>query len=112
MGILVDSRILSWEETKAHADHVRGRGIAQFLNLWSAAKTRKEDPFLWGDEVRFDPPLGLMCIDGPRMAQLEYMVIDFDDAHKNAKLLLCQDSLLPRLVEHTNDLRKEHSAEK
>lgn len=52
MGLLSEGNPLSWEETKALADHVRKHGIEQFINLYKKYKDIKFDVLKWGDEVR------------------------------------------------------------
>ncbi|KAF8070687.1 glutamate-cysteine ligase catalytic subunit [Lyophyllum atratum] len=78
MGLLSLGTPLPWEEAKKYADHVRFHGITQFLNTWDRLKDRHGDELLWGDEI-------------------EYMVISFDDAEKNAKLSLRQTEILAKL---------------
>ncbi|KAG9009591.1 hypothetical protein FRB94_011854 [Tulasnella sp. JGI-2019a] len=78
MGLLVQGKPLSWEDSKQYAQHVREHGITQLLNLWDRVKNREGDQLLWGDEI-------------------EYMIVTFDDDSKNAKLALCQSELLPKL---------------
>ena len=51
MGLLSEGSPLSWEETKAHADHVRKHGIEQFINQYKKLKERTKDVLYWGDEV-------------------------------------------------------------
>lgn len=51
MGLLTEGHPLSWEETKALADHVRKHGIIQFVNLYHRLKNRKDDILKFGDEV-------------------------------------------------------------
>lgn len=51
MGLLSEGNPLSWEETKALADHVRKHGIEQFINLYKKYKDIKFDVLKWGDEV-------------------------------------------------------------
>ena len=38
MGLLTIGTPLSWEETKALADHVRQHGVAQLVNLYNRLK--------------------------------------------------------------------------
>jgi glutamate--cysteine ligase catalytic subunit len=52
MGLLTDGSPLSWEETKALADHVRQHGVVQFINLYKRLRDRQGDVLKWGDEVR------------------------------------------------------------
>lgn len=51
MGLLTEGSPLSWEETKALAEHVRRHGIEQFINLYSKLRDRTGDVLKWGDEV-------------------------------------------------------------
>lgn len=52
MGLLSEGNPLSWEETKALAEHVRQHGIEQFINLYRKLQDRTGDVLKWGDEVR------------------------------------------------------------
>ena len=69
MGLLTEGQPLSWDETKALADHVRKHGVQQFIHLYRKLETRKGDVLKWGDEV-------------------EYVLVKMDDQNKTAKLLL------------------------
>ncbi len=51
MGLIVDGRPLTWAEGRKHAGHIKDHGITQLINIWKAAKDRKDDEFLWGEEV-------------------------------------------------------------
>jgi glutamate--cysteine ligase catalytic subunit len=51
MGLLTEGSPLSWEETKALADHVRQHGVVQFINLYKRLRDRQGDVLKWGDEV-------------------------------------------------------------
>ena len=51
MGLLTEGSPLSWEETKALAEHVRQHGVEQFINLYSKLQDRTGDILKWGDEV-------------------------------------------------------------
>lgn len=51
MGLLSEGNPLSWEETKALAEHVRQHGIEQFINLYAKLRERTGDVLKWGDEV-------------------------------------------------------------
>lgn len=51
MGLLTEGNPLSWEETKALAEHVRQHGIEQFINLYKNLQDRTGDVLKWGDEV-------------------------------------------------------------
>ncbi|GLB37673.1 putative glutamate-cysteine ligase [Lyophyllum shimeji] len=85
MGLLSIGTPLPWEEAKKWADHVRFHGITQFLNTWERTKDRHGDELLWGDEI-------------------EYMVVTFDDAEKNAKLSLRQTEILAKLSSIVDDI--------
>lgn len=41
MGLLTEGSPLSWEETKALADHVRQHGVVQFSNLYKRLRDRQ-----------------------------------------------------------------------
>ena len=69
MGLLSEGHPLSWEETKALADHVRKHGVQQFIHLYRKLETRKGDVLKWGDEV-------------------EYVLVKMDKKKKTCKLLL------------------------
>ncbi|KAF9051084.1 glutamate-cysteine ligase catalytic subunit [Hymenopellis radicata] len=85
MGLLYLGTPLSWDDAKKYADHVRYHGITQFLHIWDRLKDRTGDELLWGDEV-------------------EYMVVSFDDEHKNAKLSLRQTEILEKLSSIVDDI--------
>lgn len=53
MGLLTEGSPLSWEETKALAEHVRQHGVEQFINLYRKLQDRTGDVLKWGDEVCF-----------------------------------------------------------
>ncbi|XP_013193131.1 glutamate--cysteine ligase isoform X1 [Amyelois transitella] len=84
MGLLTEGSPLTWEETKALAEHVRQHGIEQFINLYRKLQDRTGDVLKWGDEV-------------------EYIIVKFDDENQRATVSLRADELLPKLQE------KEHS---
>ena len=46
MGLLTEGRPLSWEETHAHADHVRKHGLIQFVNLYHELKGKPFTKYL------------------------------------------------------------------
>lgn len=75
MGLLVTGTPLPWAQAKLHADYIRDHGIDQLLLIYHRLKDRTGDQLLWGDEI-------------------EYMVISYDDAHKNATLSLRQTEIL------------------
>ena len=78
MGLLSEGHPLSWEETKANADHVRKHGVQQFIHLYRKLETRKGDVLKWGDEV-------------------EYVLVKLDHEKKTCKLLLKAEELLAKL---------------
>ena len=78
MGLLSEGHPLSWEETKALADHVRKHGVQQFIHLYRKLETRKGDVLKWGDEV-------------------EYVLVKMDKETKTCKLLLKAEDLLKQL---------------
>ncbi|KAF7980736.1 hypothetical protein HWV62_36753 [Athelia sp. TMB] len=78
MGLLYLGTALTWDESKKHAEHVRHHGITQFLHTWERLKDRQGDVLLWGDEI-------------------EYMVVSFDRAARNATLALCQTEIFAKL---------------
>ncbi|XP_045454710.1 glutamate--cysteine ligase isoform X2 [Melitaea cinxia] len=80
MGLLTEGSPLSWEETKALAEHVRHHGIEQFINLYSKLRDRTGDVLKWGDEV-------------------EYIIVKFDDKNQRATVSLRADEILPQLQE-------------
>ncbi|KAI8035171.1 glutamate--cysteine ligase [Drosophila gunungcola] len=80
MGLLSEGSPLSWEETKALADHVREHGVNQFINLYHRLKDRQGDILKWGDEV-------------------EYIIVKFDDEEKVARVALRAQDLLAQLNE-------------
>lgn len=52
MGLLTKGeRLLTWPETKEHAETVRRVGVRQFIAVYRRFKDRRGDPFKWGDEV-------------------------------------------------------------
>ena len=52
MGLLTEGdTLLSWADTKKHADFVRRIGVQQFIAAFKRGLGRKEDTFKWGDEV-------------------------------------------------------------
>lgn len=44
---------MRWEEASKYADFIRKHGIQQFLHLYKRLKDRRNDTFLWGDEVEY-----------------------------------------------------------
>ena len=106
MGLLTESeQVFTWEETKAHADHVRKHGILQFIRLYNKLRDRKNDELKWGDEVNIATVFILIQIEqrAPRIinftVQIEYVVVKLDREGKQAKLLLKGESMLKALQE-------------
>lgn len=54
MGLLSGGQPLSWEETKALAEHVRKHGVQQFIHLYRKLQDRRGDILKWGDEVEYN----------------------------------------------------------
>lgn len=80
MGLLSEGSPLSWEETKALAQHVREHGIEQFINLYARLRDRQGDMLKWGDEV-------------------EYIIVRFDNEKKAAQVSLRAREMLAVLNE-------------
>ncbi|CAK1548462.1 unnamed protein product [Leptosia nina] len=78
MGLLTEGSPLTWEETKALAEHVRQHGIEQFINLYRKLRDRTGDVLKWGDEV-------------------EYIIVKFDDKNQRATVSLRAADILPEL---------------
>lgn len=69
---------MTWEETKALAEHVRQHGIQQFIHMYARLRDRQGDVLKWGDEV-------------------EYILVKFDDEKKTAQVSLNAQHLLQEL---------------
>lgn len=90
MGLLSLGTPLDWHDANKFNEHVRENGIHQLANIFKQHSTsRVQDPFYWGEEV-------------------EYMLVDIDDASKRAKLAIDKDYILDDL----NDPEKPESYEK
>lgn len=89
MGLLSLGTPLDWHESKQYNEHVRENGIIQLINIFKQHGSRQNDVFYWGDEV-------------------EYMLVDMDDASKTAKLSIDKDYILLDL----NDPEKPKSYQK
>ena len=108
MGLLSEGQPLSWEETKALADHVRKHGVQQFIHLWRKLETRKGDVLKWGDEVEY--VLGILISRGKKelfvVIYFDFtnflFLVKMDDETKSAKLLLTADNFLKKLQEPEN----------
>lgn len=91
MGLLSLGTPLDWHELKQHNEHVREHGIAQLINIFAQHLSRDDDRFLWGDEV-------------------EYMLVDVDDADHTAKLAIDYDHILDDLNDPTKAGPKAEAA--
>ncbi len=80
MGWLAVGTPLPWSEARQNASHVREWGIEQLLAIWRRAKGKERDALLWGDEV-------------------EYLVVAYDDDHRQVNLSLRQADILKALAE-------------
>ncbi|KAI9189296.1 glutamate--cysteine ligase [Blastocladiella emersonii ATCC 22665] len=80
MGLLSQGTPLPWADARQYADHVRKHGIQQFLATYRRNKeSGRRGELYWGDEV-------------------EYMLVRFDDAAKNATLSLRGYDVLTELM--------------
>ena len=79
MGLLALGTPLSWHEAKKQAGHVREWGVEQLLAVWKKARGKERDALLWGDEV-------------------EYLVVNFDNAKQRVQLSLRQADILAALA--------------
>jgi hypothetical protein len=108
MGLLSLGTPLAWNDAKKYADHVREHGITQFLHIWDKVKDRCGDELLWGDEVCLPCPIHPRYSDRPNACisyiQIEYMVVAFDNAERNAKLSLRQSEILAKLQQIVDDI--------
>ncbi|KAL6715451.1 glutamate--cysteine ligase [Lecanora helva] len=80
MGLLALGTPLDWPEARKNADQVRDWGIKQLLAIWERAKGKERDALRWGDEI-------------------EYLVVAYDEDHRNVKLSLRQADILKALAE-------------
>ncbi|KAF8639152.1 hypothetical protein AX17_001641 [Amanita inopinata Kibby_2008] len=85
MGLLKEGPVLTWEETQERAGLIKRLGIEQFLKIWDKEAKRRDEVHTWGDEI-------------------EYMLVHFDEANKNATLATCQDEVLDRLNSNISNL--------
>ena len=109
MGLLSEGQPLSWEETKALADHVRKHGVQQFIHLWRKLETRKGDVLKWGDEVEYvlGNIVGSILIWRKFLFFFiynifwfrDFFLVKMDEKTKSAKLLLTADDFLDKLQE-------------
>lgn len=75
MGLLSLGTPLDWSSARKHNEHVRSSGIVQLRNIFKQHVARTDDHFFWGDEV-------------------EYMLVNIDQAAKRAKLAIDKDHIL------------------
>ncbi|ODV77533.1 glutamate--cysteine ligase [Suhomyces tanzawaensis NRRL Y-17324] len=87
MGLLSLGTPLDWHDSRHHNEHVREHGIIQLINMFKQHAGRTQDTFLWGDEV-------------------EYMLVDIDEAEKTAKLSIDKDHILKSLNDESLSLHK------
>lgn len=59
MGLLVEGKALSFEETKEFLQYLRKHGVIQFLNTWKRVKDLSEDELRFGDEIEY----GIFAVD-------------------------------------------------
>lgn len=93
---LLETRLTEWVPVPA----VRKHGVEQFLNLYHAVKSRREDTLRWGDEVcrpRWARRLRWQALILP--PQLEYHVVRLDGAARAPKLLIRAPEILKALKE-------------
>ena len=84
MGLLTVGTLLNWEKTKKHAQLLRNKGAAHFINVHNTwLSTPETSAVKWGDEV-------------------EYQLIKFDHEAKRCYLLLKNEQLLPLLTAPEN----------
>ncbi|KAI1289759.1 Glutamate--cysteine ligase catalytic subunit [Halotydeus destructor] len=85
LTLKADSEALTWEEIKANIDHIKSRGVEQFIALYIKNKDRQDSPFKWGDEI-------------------EYMILRLDSSENVAQLSLRTDEVLKQLkAAHSGD---------
>ncbi|CAG8725146.1 15965_t:CDS:2, partial [Acaulospora morrowiae] len=87
MGLLAVGRPLNWEQTQKYKHAVHENGVQQFLSIYHKMKKERHNRFLFGDEV-------------------EYMIIDYDDEKKNAKLSLRAAEVLRQLQKEEEEALK------
>ncbi|KAI5189466.1 glutamate--cysteine ligase catalytic subunit [Nematocida minor] len=51
MGLLKESKILTWEETEKHSSEMKKNGIDYFIRTYTNNSTPRIKEFLWGDEL-------------------------------------------------------------
>ncbi|KAH9385367.1 glutamate--cysteine ligase catalytic subunit [Nematocida major] len=51
MGLLKESKILTWEETQRHSPEMKRRGIEHFIKVYHNKVAPKIKEFLWGEEL-------------------------------------------------------------
>lgn len=87
MGLLSLGTPLDWNDAKSHNNHVRKNGIEQLKNIFNQHYSRKNDNFLWGDEI-------------------EYMLVNIDDENHTATLSIDKDYILDDLNDESKSLYK------
>ncbi|CCE64594.1 hypothetical protein TPHA_0I00880 [Tetrapisispora phaffii CBS 4417] len=75
MGLLALGTPLVWNESREYNDFIREKGVQYILNVFKNAGERDHDELYWGDEI-------------------EYMLIEFNEWSKQAKLDIVHDNLL------------------
>ena len=53
MGLLLEEKILSWEDTQKYKDYYKNIAIMQFINLYNEYKNNTAIPFFWGYETEY-----------------------------------------------------------
>ncbi|PFH51144.1 hypothetical protein AMATHDRAFT_80430 [Amanita thiersii Skay4041] len=95
MGLIRETKALTWEETKARAETIKSLGIQQFLRIWDKEVGRHDGEHKWGDEVSEHSLFhAYRLLTSP---MIEYMLVHFDQENKNAVLATCQDETLEKL---------------
>ncbi|CAG8762948.1 35205_t:CDS:10, partial [Racocetra persica] len=104
MGLLSSSGTpLQWEEAKQYAHKIRALGINYFVSVYKKLKEKENACLKWGDEAIFF--LHCCCI------LVEYMVIEYDDETKNAKLSLRVHEILAELQKEEEEALKMPNSE-
>ncbi|KAH3663413.1 hypothetical protein WICMUC_005939 [Wickerhamomyces mucosus] len=81
MGLLSLGTPLPWDQSREYNEHIRENGISQLLEMFKASFHRLNDTYLWGDEV-------------------EYIILDFNNEAKTAKVSVDKDYILEDLNEN------------
>ena len=53
MGLLLEDKILSWEDTNKYKNYYKKIAIVQFINLYNKYKNNNAIPFVWGYETEY-----------------------------------------------------------